>query len=78
MSTAKRALLEELEKFGSADEDVGAWEDSEDRRPVVASGEAVSILEDQVEQYRAAGWTVERFSGHHGIAGYWLATKEFE
>ena len=38
-------------------------------------GEALSITADQVDEYRAKGWTVEPFTHHHGAAGYWLATR---
>lgn len=39
-------------------------------------GEALYITADQVDEHRAAGWTVEPFTHHHGAAGYWLATRE--
>lgn len=38
--------------------------------------EALYLTADQVEAHRAAGWTVEPFTHHHGAAGYWLATRE--
>lgn len=40
------------------------------------TGEALYITTDQVDEYRAAGWTVEPVIGHHGKAGYWAATRE--
>lgn len=39
-------------------------------------GEAIYLTADQVEAHRAAGWTVEPFTHHHGGAGYWLATRD--
>lgn len=39
-------------------------------------GEARYLTADQVDEHREAGFTVTQFDGHHGAAGYWLATKE--
>jgi len=39
-------------------------------------GEALYITADQVDSHRAAGWTVEPFTHHHGAQGYHLATRE--
>lgn len=41
-----------------------------------ADGEARYITADQAGQYEADGWSVARFIGHHGVNGYYLATRE--
>lgn len=49
---------------------------SETYRARKFDGEALYLTADQVDAHRAAGWTVEPFTHHHGAAGYWLATRE--
>lgn len=49
------------------------WWSTEHETP---TGEAIYLTADQVDEYRAAGWTVELFRGHHGAEGYHLATRD--